>query len=114
MLVECPTGGSRGVPTEDPLEAFKKQIEKRKRSRRRTNRVALFPNRYEEEVLFDIGLACASLWNELNYEKRGHSSIESYRLGRGMRLIGIGRCLVLMLVRLLIRMMRLGTLSTSS
>jgi hypothetical protein len=70
MLVECPTGGSRGVPTEDPLEAFKKQIEKRKRSRRRTNRVALFPNRYEEEVLFDIGLACASLWNELSYEKR--------------------------------------------
>jgi putative transposase len=30
----------------------------------------LFPNRYEDEVLFDIGLACARLWNELNYEKR--------------------------------------------
>jgi len=60
------------VPTEDPdpLEAFKKQIEKRKRGRRRTNRVALFPNRYEEEILFDIGLACARLWNELSYEKR--------------------------------------------
>jgi putative transposase len=60
------------VPTRDsdPLEAFKKQIEKRKRGRRRTNRVALFPNRYEEETLFDIGLACAGLWNELNYEKR--------------------------------------------
>ncbi|MDT7889266.1 MAG: hypothetical protein RQ885_09880 [Desulfurococcales archaeon] len=72
MLIECPTGGSRGVPTRDPdsLEAFKKQIERRKRSRRRTNRVALFPNRYEEEVLFDIGLACARLWNEPNYEKR--------------------------------------------
>jgi putative transposase len=54
----------------DPLEAFRKEIEKRKRSRRRTNRVALFPNRYEEETLFDIGLACAKLWNELNYEKR--------------------------------------------
>jgi hypothetical protein len=54
----------------DPLEAFKKEIERRKRGRRRTNRVALFPNRYEEEVLFDIGLACARLWNELNYEKR--------------------------------------------
>jgi len=53
----------------DPLQAFRKEIEKRKRSRRRTNRVALFPNRYEEETLFDIGLACARLWNELNYEK---------------------------------------------
>jgi hypothetical protein len=59
-----PTGDS------DPLEAFRKEIERRKRSRRRTNRVALFPNRYEEETLFDIGLACARLWNELNYEKR--------------------------------------------
>ena len=28
----------------------------------------LFPNRYEEEVVFDIGLACARLWNELSYE----------------------------------------------
>jgi putative transposase len=50
------------------LKAFRKLVEKR--SRWRTNRVALFPNRYEEEVLFDIGLACARLWNELNYEKR--------------------------------------------
>ncbi|MDT7890017.1 MAG: hypothetical protein RQ885_13725 [Desulfurococcales archaeon] len=75
----------RRVPTRDPdsLEAFKKQIEKRKRSRRRTNRVALFSNRYEE-ALFDIGLACARLWNEPNYEKRRHSSIESYRLRRGI------------------------------
>jgi putative transposase len=64
-------GNPRGVPAKtDPLEAFRKEIEKRKRSRRRTNRVALFPNRYEEETLFDIGLACARLWNELNYEKR--------------------------------------------
>jgi putative transposase len=72
VLVECPAGESRGVPARDsdPLEAFKKEIERRKRSRRRTNRVALFPNRYEEETLFDIGLACARLWNELNYEKR--------------------------------------------
>jgi len=39
------SGGSRGVPARDPdpLETFKKEIEKRKRSRRRTNRVALFP-----------------------------------------------------------------------
>jgi putative transposase len=60
------------VPTEDPdpLEAFKKQIERRKRSNKRIVRLRLFPNRYVEETLFDIGLACARLWNELNYEKR--------------------------------------------
>jgi putative transposase len=65
-------GNLRGMPARDPdpLEAFGKEIEKRKRSRRRTNRVALFPNRYEEETLFDIGSACARLWNELSYEKR--------------------------------------------
>ncbi|MDT7888659.1 MAG: hypothetical protein RQ885_06750 [Desulfurococcales archaeon] len=34
------------------------------------HRVALFPNRHEDEVLFDVGLACARLWNELSYEKR--------------------------------------------
>jgi hypothetical protein len=37
----------------DLLQAFRKEIERR--SRWRTNRVALSPNRYEEEVLFDIG-----------------------------------------------------------
>jgi len=60
------------VPVRDsgPLEAFKKQIERRKRSNKRIVRLRLFPNRYEEEILFDIGLACARLWNELNYEKR--------------------------------------------
>ena len=65
-------GNSRGVPARDsdPLEALRKEIEKRRKSRRRTNRVALFPNRYEEETPFDIGLACARLWSELNYEKR--------------------------------------------
>ena len=54
----------------DPLQAFKKEIERRKRSNKRTVRLRLFPNRYEQETLFDIGLACARLWNELNYEKR--------------------------------------------
>ena len=60
------------MPTRDsdPLQAFRKEIEKRRKSKRRTNRVALFPSRYEEETLFDIGLACARLWNELSYEKR--------------------------------------------
>jgi hypothetical protein len=47
----------------DPLEAFKKQIERRKRSNKRIVRLRLFPNRYEQETLFDIGLACARLRN---------------------------------------------------
>jgi putative transposase len=65
-------GNLRGVPARDsdPLQAFKKQIERRKRSNKRTVRLRLFPNRYEEETLFDIGLVCARLWNELSYEKR--------------------------------------------
>jgi hypothetical protein len=60
------------VPTKDPgpLRAFKKQIGKRKKSNERTIKLRLFPNsRFEEEKLFDIGLAYARLWNELNYEK---------------------------------------------
>jgi hypothetical protein len=62
MLVRCPAGVSprSAARDPDPLEAFRELIEKR--SKRRTNRVALFPNRYDDEVLFDIGLACASLW----------------------------------------------------
>jgi putative transposase len=65
-------GNPRGVPARDPdpLQAFRKEIERRKRSNKRTVRLRLFPNRYEQETLFDIGLACARLWNELNYEKR--------------------------------------------
>ncbi len=65
-------GNPRGVPARDsdPLEAFRKEIERRKRSNKRIVRLRLFPNRYEQETLFDIGLACARLWNELNYEKR--------------------------------------------
>ncbi|MDT7890439.1 MAG: hypothetical protein RQ885_15870 [Desulfurococcales archaeon] len=98
------------------LKAFRKLVEKR--SRWRTNRVALFPNRYEEEVLFDIGLACARLWNEINYEKRQASSRTSLQLRGGMRstrdiTTNIGRFLVLMPIRLLIRMMRLGMRSSS-
>jgi hypothetical protein len=65
-------GNLRGVPARDsdPLQAFRKEIEKRRKSCERTVRLRLFPNRYEQETLFDIGLACASLWNELSYEKR--------------------------------------------
>jgi len=55
----------------DPLQAFRKEIEKRrKRSNKRIVRLRLFPNRYRQETLFDIGLACARLWNELSYENR--------------------------------------------
>jgi len=68
----CPAGGSRGVSARgpDPLEAFGELVVKRKKSNHRTVRLRLFPNRYEEEALFGIGLACASLWNEISYEKR--------------------------------------------
>jgi putative transposase len=52
----------------DPLEAFRELIEKR--SNKRIVRLRLFPNRYEQETLFDIGSACARLWDELSYEKR--------------------------------------------
>jgi hypothetical protein len=67
---------SGGIPgacppkTPDPLETFRELIERRKKSSKRTVRLRLFLDRYEEEVLFDIGLICASLWNEPNYEKR--------------------------------------------
>jgi putative transposase len=69
------------IPT--PLEAFRELIERRKRSNKRIVRLRLFPNRYEQETLFDIGLACTRLWNELNYEKRnaffnGELSPEKY------------------------------------
>jgi hypothetical protein len=66
-------GNPRGVPARDsdPLQAFRKEIEKRrKRSNKRIVRLRLFPNRYQQETLFDIGLACARLWNELSYENR--------------------------------------------
>jgi hypothetical protein len=73
MLVRCPAGGiSEACPQEtpDPLRAFRKEIERRKRSNKRIVRLRLFPNRYEQETLFDIGSSCARLWNELSYEKR--------------------------------------------
>jgi len=72
VLVECPAGGIPEAypPRPTPLEAFRELIERRKRSNKRTVRLRLFPNRYEQETLFDIGLACDRLWNELNYEKR--------------------------------------------
>ena len=72
MLLRYLAGGSRGVLARgsDPLELFRELIVRRKKSNHRTVRLRLFPNRYEEEALFGIGLACASLWNEINYGKR--------------------------------------------
>jgi hypothetical protein len=72
VLVECPAGVSprRARQRLRPLEVFRELIERRKRSNKRIVRLRLFPNRYEQETLFDIGLACARLWNELSYEKR--------------------------------------------
>ena len=69
-------------------------------------------------MLFDIGLICASLWNEPNYEKRHAFFNRELSPGKRDEINKkyyhkyIRRFLVLMLVRLLIRMMRLGTLST--
>jgi len=72
VLVECLAGECprRARQRPRPLEAFRELIKRRKRSIKRIVRLRLFPNRYEDKVLFDIGLACARLWNELNYEKR--------------------------------------------
>jgi putative transposase len=72
MLVRCLAGESprRARQRPRPLEVFRELIERRKRSNKRIVRLRLFPNRYGQETLFDIGLACARLWNELNYEKR--------------------------------------------
>jgi hypothetical protein len=72
VLVECPAGESprRAHQRLRPLEVFRELIERRKRSNKRIVRLRLFPNRYEQETLFDIGLACARLWNELSYENR--------------------------------------------
>jgi len=65
-------GNPRGVSVEgsDPLDAFKKIVEKRKKSSKRTVRLRLLPEKHEEEMLFNIGLTSVRLWNELNYEKR--------------------------------------------
>jgi putative transposase len=65
-------GNPRGVSARDPdpLEAFKKIVEKRKKSNKRAVRLRLLPEEHEEEMLFNIGLASVRLWNELNYEKR--------------------------------------------
>jgi putative transposase len=54
----------------DPLEAFRKEIEKRRKSRRRTNKVAYSLIDMNKKRYSTIGLTCARLWSELSYEKR--------------------------------------------
>jgi len=65
-------GNPRGVSAEgsDPLQSFREFVEKRKKSNKRVVRLRLFPEKHEEEMLFNIGLTSVRLWNELNYEKR--------------------------------------------
>ena len=65
-------GNPRGVSARepDPLQSFREFVEKRKKSSKRTVRLRLFPEEHEEKMLFNIGLTCVRLWNELNYEKR--------------------------------------------
>jgi len=65
-------GNPRGVSARDPdpLQSFRELVEKRKKSNKRTVRLRLLPEKHEEEMLFNIGLTCVRLWNELNYEKR--------------------------------------------
>jgi len=53
-----------------PLQALREEIEERLKKNCRTVRLRLLPTENEHESLMGIGLTCAKLWNELNYEKR--------------------------------------------
>jgi hypothetical protein len=54
----------------NPLQALREEIEERLSENRRTVRLRLLPKENEHESLIGIGLTCARLFNELNYEKR--------------------------------------------
>jgi putative transposase len=54
----------------DPLQALKEEIEERLSENWRTVRLRLLPSEGEHKDLMGIGLTCARLFNELNYEKR--------------------------------------------
>ena len=67
----------------DPLQALKEEIEERLKKNHRTVRLRLLPSEGEHKDLMGIGLTCARLFNELNYEKRqtffkGELSPEKY------------------------------------
>jgi putative transposase len=63
----------RSLPTDghpNPLQALREEIEERLSDNWRDVRLRLLPTENEHESLMGIGLTCARLWNELNYEKR--------------------------------------------
>jgi putative transposase len=63
----------RSLPTDgrpDPLQALREEIEERLSDNWRDVRLRLLPTENEHESLMGIGLTCARLFNELNYEKR--------------------------------------------
>ena len=53
-----------------PLQALREDIEERFKKNRRTVRLRLLPSESGHSDLMGIGLTCARLFNELNYEKR--------------------------------------------
>jgi putative transposase len=63
----------RSLPADgrpDPLQVLREEIVERLKNNRRTVRLRLLPTENEHESLMGIGLTCARLFNELNYEKR--------------------------------------------
>jgi len=59
----------RSLPT-DGRQALREEIEERLSDNWRDVRLRLLPTENEHESLMGIGLTCARLFNELNYEKR--------------------------------------------
>jgi len=53
-----------------PLQALREEIKERLSESWRTVRLRLLPSESGHESLMGIGLTCARLFNELNYEKR--------------------------------------------
>jgi len=67
----------------NPLQALREEIEERLKKNCRTARLRLLLSESEHRDLMGIGLTCARLFNELNYEKRqaffkGELSPEKY------------------------------------
>ena len=63
----------RSLPTDghpNPLQALREEIEERLSDNWRDVRLRLLPSKGEHKDLMGIGLTCARLFNELNYEKR--------------------------------------------
>jgi hypothetical protein len=75
VLKRMTQGGTtpRSLPTDghpNPFQALREEIVERLSENRRTVRLRLLPTENEHESLMGIGLTCARLFNELNYEKR--------------------------------------------